>query len=135
MQNENKPVGMTESDDLLSHWRVRASESLELGDAGGLDQVTFEDGTYRLSLPYSTLAYAMLDTNSKRHGETTDELKVAFGSHIVTVWGERLFELQQALADRSAVAVRQSLPSASMMELKRAVIKEIKWVEVRSEAE
>lgn len=122
-------------DDPLGRWRVRASDSVTLGSPGAAALVGFEKPKCLLAVPFSSLAYAVLKEQVPHHGEPTEELKLAFGSHIVTVWGLRLNELLRAIADRTVVLVRPAPPSAALCEDKAVVVKELVWVEVQKESD
>lgn len=126
-------MSVSDNVDPLAPWRRKAGDSASTGDAGATDLVTFEVSNYRLSLPYSSLAYAILDTSAERNGHTIEELKLAFSSHIVTIWGKRLAQLQEPLCTRSVAIVRQAPSSASMLQEDGPVVSELKWVEVRSD--
>lgn len=97
--------------------------------------MAFEKQTKRLAVPFSSLAYVLLKTNVKRHDRETEQLTVAFGSHVVSIWGERLRELQDAFCERSIAVVRMAPPSASMIEEKAAVVRELDWVETKDDSE
>lgn len=99
------------------------------------DLLTFEWLTARLALPYSSLSYAILETRGKRHQSQVEELTLVFSSHVVTLWGERLSQVQEAISDRTAVVVRPAPPSASMLEHESPVVTELKWVEVKPDTD
>lgn len=129
MPTPNQQTG-NPGDDPLARWRVRASDSVTLGAHAAAALVTFEGSSRLLAIPFSSLAYAVLDTKALRNGQVTEELKLAFGSHVVTVWGFRLTQLLQAISDRTAVSIRGAPPSAALCQAEGVVVVELQWVEV-----
>lgn len=122
-------------DDPLEPWRVRASDSVTLGVPGGAGLISFERSSSHLALPFSSLSYAILSTEATLAGDQVEELKLVFASHVVTIWGYRLSDFLKSFAERAVVLVRISPPSASLLENKAVVVKELKWSEVRKESD